>query len=252
MAKLNLQKLVSDFEDCLGWPYVSPGSNNQDGIDCSGMFVRAYKLQGASIAHGSNTIYRKYLTNDKGPITSASQLKVGMAVFKRKDWQKDKESDRNNQYYGDSIGNMSHIGLVVSINPVMIVHASTNGMKVRKDKWSSAWNYYGYLKDVDYSSGGEVKPVVHETRYVYSENGGAVNLRGAASTSTGQILARVPSGEQVTLFDDNGIWSYIQWNSIEGYMQSKFLTQTTPGPSTKIKEQLRQLCAEMAKLIEQL
>ena len=36
---LNVKKLIASAESCLGWLYVSPGSNNQNGIDCSGLFV---------------------------------------------------------------------------------------------------------------------------------------------------------------------------------------------------------------------
>lgn len=53
---LNLEQLISDFEACIGFPYASPGTNDERGIDCSGMFVRAFRRQGASIYHGSNTI----------------------------------------------------------------------------------------------------------------------------------------------------------------------------------------------------
>ena len=49
----------------LSWPYVSPCTNDSRGIDCSGLFVKAYRDQGASIYHGSNTIYRKYCS-EKG------------------------------------------------------------------------------------------------------------------------------------------------------------------------------------------
>ena len=59
--------------------YVSPGTNDSRGIDCSGLFVKAYRDQGASIYHGSNTIYRKYCS-EKGKLSSVSQLKPGMAV----------------------------------------------------------------------------------------------------------------------------------------------------------------------------
>ena len=57
---LDVKKLVASVESCLGWPYVSPGTNDQNGIDCSGLFVKAFRDQGASIYHGSNSIYRKY------------------------------------------------------------------------------------------------------------------------------------------------------------------------------------------------
>ena len=43
---LNLEQLISDFEACIGFPYASPGTNDARGIDCSGMFVRAFRRQG--------------------------------------------------------------------------------------------------------------------------------------------------------------------------------------------------------------
>ena len=78
---INIEQLIADFEDCIGWPYASPGTNDERGIDCSGMFVRAYRLQGQRIYHGSNTIWRKHLSG-KGPIDSVRDLQPGMAVFK--------------------------------------------------------------------------------------------------------------------------------------------------------------------------
>lgn len=250
MGKLNLEKLVADFRSALGWPYVSPGTNNQEGIDCSGMFVRAYKLQGASIYHGSNTIYRQYLTSDKGRVTTPSQLQIGMAVFKRKEWT---EKDTKNKFYGDEIGNMSHIGLVVSVNPVRIIHASTNGMRVREDAWSSAWNYYGRLKDVNYeSSGEEVRPL---NMYVLSPNGGGVNLRSAPNRTTGKIVTVVASGSEVAVIKYDDSWSEIEYNGKHGYMSSEFLSETKPTPSVTPttgtnKERLKTLWVEMGKIID--
>lgn len=252
MGLLNLEKLIASFRECISWPYVSPGTNDQNGIDCSGMFVRAFKLQGSKIYHGSNTIYRQYLTSDKGKVIAASQLRTGMAVFKRKEWA---DKDSANKYYGDAIGNMSHIGLVVSTNPVRIIHASTNGMKVREDGWTTAWNYYGYLRDVDYAaSEEEVRPL---TMYVISPNGGGVNLRSAPNRATGKILAVIPSGSEVGIikYDDN--WSQIEYGGKTGYMSSEFLSETKPSNSTTPstgtnKEKLRSLWVEMGKLIEAL
>jgi len=66
-------------------PYVSPGNTTmstiQNGVDCSGIFVAAFSALGGNIYHGSNTIYRKYLS-EKGKISSAKDLYVGAAVFK--------------------------------------------------------------------------------------------------------------------------------------------------------------------------
>ena len=78
---LNARKLCASAEACLGWPYASPGTNDAKGIDCSGLFVKAFRDQDGKIYHGSNTIYRKYCSR-KGELTGVSQLKPGMAVFK--------------------------------------------------------------------------------------------------------------------------------------------------------------------------
>lgn len=148
---INIDKLIADFEDCIGWPYASPGSNDARGIDCSGMFVRAYRLQGQRIYHGSNTIWRKHLA-EKGPISGAGDLKPGMAVFK---WKKETPAK-----FSDDEGDFCHIGLVTSVNPLRIVHASTEGMKVKADNRIGKWKYWGVLAAADMpSDSSEPNPV---------------------------------------------------------------------------------------------
>lgn len=136
---LNLEQLISDFEACIGFPYASPGTNDERGIDCSGMFVRAFRRQGASIYHGSNTIFRKYLARS-GTIASAADLRPGMAVFK---WKPVTPAR-----FSDGLGDFCHIGLVTSVSPLRIVHASTEGMAVKADSKIGKWRYWGWLKDV--------------------------------------------------------------------------------------------------------
>ena len=136
---LNLEQLISDFEACIGFPYASPGTNDERGIDCSGLFVRAFRRQGASIYHGSNTIFRKYLSRS-GAITSAADLRPGMAVFK---WKPETPAR-----FSDGLGDFCHIGLVTSVSPLRIIHASTEGMAVKADSKIGKWRYWGWLKDV--------------------------------------------------------------------------------------------------------
>ncbi len=139
---IHIDKLIADFEDCIGWPYKSPGTNDERGIDCSGMFVRAYRLQGQRIYHGSNTIWRKHLSR-KGRIDAVSDLQPGMAVFK---WKPDTPAK-----FHDDEGDFCHIGLVTSIRPLRIVHASTEGMKVKVDSKIGKWKYWGVLAAADMS-----------------------------------------------------------------------------------------------------
>ena len=89
---LSISKLTASAQECMGWPYVSPGSNDRNGIDCSGLFVKMYRDQGATIYHGSNTIFHEYCS-ETGKLSGTNQLRPGMAVFKRKEWT---DADRNN------------------------------------------------------------------------------------------------------------------------------------------------------------
>jgi len=140
---IDIDKLIADFEDCIGWPYATPGSNDARGIDCSGMFVRAYRLQGQRIYHGSNTIWRKHLA-EKGRIDSVADLQPGMAVFK---WKPETPAK-----FSDDEGDFCHIGLVTSVKPLRIVHASTEGMKVKADSKLSKWKYWGVLAAAEMSA----------------------------------------------------------------------------------------------------
>lgn len=229
MAKLRIEQMTASAEEAIGWPYLSPGSNDRSGIDCSGLFVKMYRDQGASIYHGSNTIFREYCS-ETGKITSAKDLQVGMAVFKRKDWT---DTDRGNRWYGTEPGNLSHIGYVASLYPLRIIHASTGPMCVTTDESIQKWAYWGRLKDVDYGEAPapepEPGPQGVTTKIVYAETGSTVNLR---KRPNGSIVERVPLGETVTVYDDNGTWSQVQWKQKKGYMMSRFLMDTETSETT--------------------
>jgi len=139
-------QLAAGFEQILGWPYRSPGTNDQNGIDCSGAFVRAYRMHGQNIAHGSNTIYRKHCSVVGLIGGDASRLQMGMAVFKHR-----ADGGEPDKFKGDGNGNMYHIGLVTSTSPLRIVHATTPNAKA--DTVLGQWSHYGWLADVDYSAG---------------------------------------------------------------------------------------------------
>lgn len=236
---LNVDKLIASAEECLGWPYVSPGSNDSRGIDCSGLFVKCFRDQGASIYHGSNTIWRKYLS-EKGELKRENQLLPGMAVFK---WNPNTPAKFN-----DGQGDFQHIGLVVSVNPLRIIHASTGTMCVTTDTKLGKWKFWGKLKDVDYGTGGstpgkqtepqkenpepsapEKKPIGLAT--VWSENGLPVKMRKKASLSCNQWI-RLNVGTEVELLeydtctDKNGTrWSKVSsgWR-VGWYIMSEFLS----------------------------
>lgn len=109
--------------------------------DCSGLFAWAFKQLGGSIAHGSNSIYDRYCTKEKGKITDAIRKSMipGTAVFV------------------DKSGNKSHIGLYVG-NGKVIEAASTQAGVCTSNLTANKWTYYGKLKSVNYPASEAQKP----------------------------------------------------------------------------------------------
>ena len=76
--------LIRKFNEIIGWPYASPGTNDENGIDCSGAFVRAYRAAGKNIYHGSNRIERVF--HPKFPleyIQRPEKLTENLEAFRR-------------------------------------------------------------------------------------------------------------------------------------------------------------------------
>lgn len=240
---LDLSKFIADILYCIGIPYVSPGytGTREDlwkieydkygnpirvptvsGMDCSGLLVRAYALQLEKLTHGSNYIWR-YDLDEKGKLTTASQLEVGMAVFK---WAND--GGEPDKYKKDGLGNFHHIGVVTSKSPLTITHASSAKGKVVQDTSIKGWTHWGKLSKVEYK---EV-PIVIEQKRVYAENGLPVRLR-AKPSETAAVLTKVDSGTSVTA-SDSGVsgWSTVTTGPYSGYMMSKFLRDEGEKPKT--------------------
>ncbi len=225
---LNVDKLCASAEACLGWPYASPGSNDARGIDCSGLFVKCFRDQGASIYHGSNTIWRKYCS-EKGELKNVRQLRRGMAVFK---W-----NPKTPSKFKDGQGDFQHIGLVVSVSPLRIIHASTETMCVTTDTRLGKWRFWGWLKDVEKDPGwaplglpaadsdnaGAQSPLEASTlAIVTAPSGSTVNLR-AGARKRARLLTRVPIGETVEVLKPGPRWTKVKYGARTGYMMTEFL-----------------------------
>lgn len=150
--------------------------------------------------------------SSKGKLTSASQLQVGMAVFK---WK-----DRDTTYH-DGLGDFHHIGLVCSVNPVEIIHASSAAGKVTTDTSIKNWTHWGALTEVpvDQQDGPAQE---NNQRTVTAESGETVFMRYKPSKKM-KYVARVPVGAIVDVLSESGEWSLIDYNGKTGYMMTKFL-----------------------------
>lgn len=235
---ITVEEIASAFRSMLGWPYASPGSNDENGVDCSGAFVYAYRLYGQSIYHGSNRMIRRFC-HDVRRVNGAAQLRVGMAIFKsRSDLSGMKaEYKPGGRYYDPALPlDYYHVGLVTSVEPLQIINATQPEVLIstRLNGWTDA----GYLNAVEYpdtddgggsgddgdddgdtDGGGESGDVV---AYAVAEQGGSVNLRRSPTTGAA-ILARVPLGRRVRAMAVQNGWRKVRYGAVEGYMMDEFL-----------------------------
>ena len=100
--------------------------------DCSGLSRWAMKQHGIAIAHGSNSIWDRYL-QEKGKLTDATALPEGAAVFTGTDQKK------------PHIGTYTGDGLVTEASGAIagVVQTSLHGGK---------WKYWGLFKGVQYDA----------------------------------------------------------------------------------------------------
>ena len=232
--------LIRKFNEIIGWPYASPGTNDENGIDCSGAFVRAYRAAGKNIYHGSNRIERVYCQDCFDLHGSARGLKEGMAIFKYREPNEDgyglpQDYRAGGKYYNGDERDYTHIGLVTSVKPLGITNATSPVARVDTKIGSGihSWRRAGYLKAVIYNAaetGGSensMSALVGKTCKVVVESGSTVNLRDKPD---GDLVVRVPAGALVLCSADTGTWASIRWDDTStgktyaGYMMSRFLT----------------------------
>lgn len=213
MSQIPAEKAAEMFAQIVGWPYASPGTNDQRGIDCSGAWVRVYAAYNESLYHGSNTIYRKRC-KQTGAITGASDLLLGMAVFKRRFDQQEPA-----QYRGDGLGNFYHMGCVTSIKPLRITHATIPVAKV--DTTLSNWTHWGTMDRVVYSTSPTPSAEVDYRAQVATQSG-PLNLRDAPNTSA-RILTAIPKGATVEVLKEPNQWVPVRYNGQSGYASLQYL-----------------------------
>ncbi len=214
---LDAEKLAASAEACLGWPYASPGSCDSRGIDCSGLLVKAFRDQGGSIYHGSNTIYRSHCA-EKGRLTADTRLLPGMAVFKWNPNTPDK--------FQDGLGDFQHVGLVTSVNPLRIVHASSAAGCVTVDTARGSWQYWGWLRAVKKPEPADPPPAetppAKGPRVEIVSPGGRVNIRRGDGESFRRIRACEPGTRLEYVAAAANGWVAVRTGKEVGWVSPRF------------------------------
>lgn len=232
MEKLSALKYVECVESIREeQPVYQEGHDGSDGYcDCIGMcrgaLIRA-GIQDVPNMRGTNQAARKTILNLQ-KIKRVDQLRVGDVVLKVRD-KDDSTMPLPDRYrkgkadYDPDIGeiNFTHIGTVISVSPLRIVHMTSPSAKVDDDIGN--WKYFGSLPWISYDGEEEEIPAA-DIVTVFADSGKTVKMR-AKPSSICRLYWDVPIGSKVILMEAGETWSEIIWNRRTGYMMTKYLTQ---------------------------
>ena len=171
--------------------------------DCSGLVKWALLQLGSDCAHGSNSIWSRYL-QEKGA-TSGHEMQNGEVVFKHR------IKDGKHDYY--------HIGVY---QDGYVNQAASTAKGCVRTKFDSSWTHYGKLKDVEYGPQKEKEAFQLGDYKVVAEHGSSVRMRKGPFANAG-IVMQVPTGAEVKVTEDvNEKFVAIEY-TIKGYMMKDFL-----------------------------
>lgn len=74
-----------------------------------------------------------------------------------------------------------------------------------------------------------------QVRYVYTKNGGVLNLRKAPVTHADNKILGIPYGSEVLVesYVNNNTWAYVSYNNQTGYVMTRYLVKEKPTSTPK-------------------
>lgn len=138
--------------------------------DCSGLCRWAMKQHGIAIAHGSNSIWDRYL-QERGKLTAETVLPEGAAVFTGTDKQK------------------PHIGTYTGDGRVTEASGTIAGV-VQTKLHGGKWKYWGLFKGVEYDVPAAPAGTAPEPAALTNPTTGTTNLINPVSVPTARPTLR--------------------------------------------------------------
>lgn len=203
------------------------GASGPDECDCKGYILWVLRQLGLNVSSaGTNTMIRTQMRSWH-TITDKSQLESGMVVFKKREPDsrlKDKFRPGGSAWDA-AVGDVDvyHVGIVVSVSPLKIMHCSTgkNGALIL-DTSIGKWSLCGWVKWVDPEV--SVNPVTDRLMVVTAQTGQTVNLRKKTSTKSA-LVERVPVGSVVKISEQVNGWSKVVYKKWSGWMSNQYLEE---------------------------
>lgn len=228
--------------------YTNAHDGSDGECDCIGLIIGAINMSGTyeyNGTHGSNYFTRCSTTGLK-QITSANQLHVGQAIMKARKpgdeyYDLPDKYKSGGKYYNKDLNDYYHIGVVMSVNPLKIIHCtrmnSADNGGIYVDTKLGKWSYAAYINAVDYGAidiNDDVAPI--PTPDIPDEDegkkgqgmtaivvGGRLNLR-KNPTKNSQSLASIPNGSVLQVLNMDGTdWWQVMYNNIVGWVMQQYL-----------------------------
>lgn len=206
-------------------PGYQLGHSGDDHLcDCIGLIIGAIRRAGGQWhgTHGSNYAAR-YEVRELARIGRAKDLTPGDLVFKaREPGEKgyalpDRYKRDQRDYY--------HVGVVMSAEPLRILHMTTPRPKM--DTSLGKWAYYGWPRLVAKDQEKGEMPVGTEVDYQGRVVGdGMLNLRQAPNTKAARIM-QLPVGTVVQVNEEDGDWLRVSYGAATGYVMAQYIDKDT-------------------------
>lgn len=220
-------------------PDYSLGHYGENGLcDCIGLVIGAVRRCGGvwKGTHGTNYAVRNVMKNFR-PFNQMD-LKIGDLVYKSRDKNDPSWSLPSKYYQGNDQSDMNdyyHVGVVLSVYPLTIVHCTSP--KIKRDDKQGQWKWAGELNYLDYENSSKEERVMSPNAVVIAANGYPVKYRVSPSTSA-DIVGKLNVGTRIEVVATSLEWSEIHVDNTDRtyFMMNKFIkpdpmeTQQ-PGPS---------------------
>lgn len=215
-------------------PSYRTGGIGADGTcDCIGLIMGAmYEAGHPKYDMHSTNYFARYQMEELYPVSRAEHLFTGMVVYKAREdtSQLHERYQLGGRYYTGDMLDYYHVGVVLTANPLAIIHCTSGGGVdgITIDSTMGKWAFGGRLVGVDYSNDGidtveEEKPMEPYTAKVTAPSGSTVNMRMRPNEDAA-VVVRVPIGSTVEVQTQADGWARIVWNGTVGYMMDKFLS----------------------------
>lgn len=227
---VNGKRLITAASEIVdeGQTYVKGKDGSHGECDCIGLIIGALRRCGETWngLHGSNYAARNEMEYML-PVVGSSDMIPGELVYKSHDPGQAKYDlpdryQKGNSYYNGDLRDYYHVGIVISIYPLQILHMTSP--KAFIDTRLGKWSWHGKLKKVILQAEDEGAKQMEDVIIGGGELSAPIHMRRAASTGSA-IVADIPQGSTARLIEGGGVWNQIEWNKLQGWVMSKFVTR---------------------------